>query len=380
MNPSAMFCPDASCSMHGQVGQGNIVCHSRQERRYRCKTCGHTFAETKGTPFFRLHHPEELFTLVLALLSHGCPLQAIVFAFSLDERTVAAWALRGGVHCQAIHAALVEAGRVAAGQVQADELWGKLQRGKAWLALALAVPSRLWLGGAISARRDGDLIRELAQGVRRCLADLGILLCVDGFASYLTEFPRIFRVPAPREPGKRGKTPRVLPQGFLLAQVVKSYVKKRVAGVAQRVICGTEATILARIAATGGRMIQTAYIERLNATFRSRLAGLVRRSRNLLRQEAGLRAGLFLVGTVYNFCTPHQSLREESAAGGRAKWVRRTPAMAAGLTDHVWTMDELLHYRVRPRPVDLGRWRGRRRKGAVTPRRRSSGVRETFTV
>jgi hypothetical protein len=92
-------------------------------------------------------------TLVLVLLCHGCLLQAIVTAFSLDERTVRQWQGRAGRHCQKAHAALVQQGRVDLDHVQADELWVKLVAKRVWMAMALAVPSRLWLGGVISEHR-----------------------------------------------------------------------------------------------------------------------------------------------------------------------------------------------------------------------------------
>ena len=94
MDPHAQFCPNPDCPARGQVGQGNIRVHSQQERRYRCLTCGRTFAATTGTPFFRLKTATDLVTTVLTLLCYGCPLQAIVAAFGLDERTVAAWQAR----------------------------------------------------------------------------------------------------------------------------------------------------------------------------------------------------------------------------------------------------------------------------------------------
>lgn len=366
MNPSSRFCPHSACSMHGQLGQHNIIVHSRKERRFCCTTCGRTFAATKGTPYYRLHTEEAIFTQVITLLAHGCPLPAIVAAFGLDERTVAAWEQRAGRHCEQVHAAVVEQGQVAAAHVQADELWVKLVGRKLWMALAMAVGSQLWLGGEISARRDGDLIRELAQRVRRCVADLGILLCVDGFASYVTQFRQVFRVPELRPAGSRGRPRLVLPPGFLLGVVVKSYQKQRLAAVSQQAREGTLAEIVARIQATGGTMIHTAYVERLNATFRSRLAGLVRRGRCLLRQHSRLRAGMYLVGSVYNFCAAHRSLRQEQAAGLGRKWREQSPAMAAGLTDHQWTVSELLHYLVAPTPPNLERLRGKYRKGAIT--------------
>jgi hypothetical protein len=82
-------------------------------------------------------------------------------------------------------------------------------------------------------------------------------------------------------------------------------------------------------------VINTAYIERLNATFREHLAPLARRCRALASHTLTLHEGMFLVGTVYNFCTPHESLSHVQ---------KTTPAMAAGITDHCWTIHELLAF------------------------------------
>lgn len=370
MNPEVMFCPRPECPFFGQTGQGNLVSHGRERPRFKCKACGAAFAATQGTPFYRLKKPPELFTCVTTLLAHGCPPQAIVAAFGLDERTVAAWQARAGQHCEAVHAALVEQGPLDLQHVQADELWVKMVGQRVWMALAIAVPWRLWLTGELSEKRDGDLIRTVVQRVRQAAARLDILVCVDGFASYVTEFCRAFRVPAPREPGARGKAKQILPGGFLLGQAIKQYTGKRVQSVVHRAVCGTLSAIEARVRATGGgQVLNTAYIERLNATFRSRLAPLIRRGRCLARQVPTLRAGMYLVGCSYNFCTPHRSLRQVAADGSGQQWRERTPAMAAGLTDHVWTTEELLRYRVVPKVPKLARWRGKRRKGPLTPAR-----------
>jgi hypothetical protein len=163
----------------------------------------------------------------------------------------------------------------------------------------------------------------------------------------------------PVRTGRPGRPRLVLAAGFLLGQVVKQYAQRRVTGVRQRVVQGTAAAIAAVLAATqSGRAINTAYIERLNATFRSRLAPLVRRGRAIARTEALLTAGIWLVGCAYNFCWSHDSLRLEAPAGAGCRWQARTPAMAAGLTDHPWTMGELLHYRV-PLPA----WEAPKRRG-----------------
>jgi len=357
MNPQSQFCHNPDCPDRGQVGQGNIRVFSQKERRYECKTCGRTFTASKGTPFYRLRTGMDVVTLVLTLLCHGCPIQAIVAAFGFDERTVADWQARAGEHRERVHQHLVEQGQVDLQHVQADELWVKMVGKRVWMAMAMAVPSRLWLGGVISPHRDRGLITSLVEKVRACAQSPAILVCVDGLASYVTAFLRVFRHPIPT--GKRGRPRLVVEQGLLLGQVVKQYAQRRVVSVKQRVVRGTPEAISAVLASTGtGHGINTAYIERLNATFRSALVPLVRRGRALAHKVTVLQAGMCLVGCAYNFCWYHESLRLAAPEGASRKWQERTPAMAAGLTDHRWTMLELLSYQV-PLPA----WVASKRRG-----------------
>src|SRR3954470_8525966 len=341
MDPQAQFCHNPDCPARGQRGRGNIRVHSRKERRYRCTTCGRTFAATHDTPLYRLKKPTELVIIVLTLLCHGCPLQAIVAAFGLDERTVAAWRDRAGRHGQRFHEHHVLSGQVELGHVQADELCVKAVARRTWMAMAMPVPSRLWLGGAGSARRDLILITTVVQMVRRAAKTTAFLVCVDGLASYVTAFARVFRDPV--RTGGAGRPRLVPPAGLLLGQVVKHHCGRRLVGVTRRVIRGTAGAIAAVLASTGtGTGINTAYIERLNAAFRSTMSPLVRRGRTLARGEGTLTGWMYLVGCAYNFCWEHDSLRVAAKPGGQPEWLARTPAMAAGLTDHCWTMDELL--------------------------------------
>jgi transposase-like protein len=366
MNPQTQFCHNPQCPARGQRGQGNIRVHSPIAQRYRCTTCGQTFAATKGTPFYRLRTAADLVTVVLTLVCHGCPIQAIVAAFGLDERTVAAWVTRAGQHGQQVHQHVVQQGHVDLQHVQADELWVKLVGRRVWMAMALAVPSRLWLGGVISAQRDLPLITTLVQLVRSCARTLAILVCVDGLASYVTALLHVFRHPV--RTGRRGRPRLVLEQGLLLGQMVKRYARRRVVSVERRMIRGTEEAIATVLAATHtGTGINTAYIERLNATFRASLAPLVRRGRAIAHTEAVLTAGMWLVGCAYNFCWRHESLRIAAPVGACWKWQERTPAMAAGLTNHRWTMQELMGYQV-PLPAWVApKRRGRPPKRALQP-------------
>ena len=354
MDPTQAFCPNRDCPARGQSGKGNISVHSRTERRFICQQCGKTFAERTGTPFYRLRTPTETVALVVTLLAHGCPLQAIVAAFGFDERTVADWLDRAGVHCHAVHEHLVETPR-RLGQVQADELRVKIQGAIVWMAMALMVPTRLWLGGEVSPQRDLSLIRRLMHRVRRCALAGRLLICTDGLCSYVRATREAFRDKVAT--GRRGRQARRVWGRLLIAQVIKRYEHHRVVAVERRVVHGrAEQAEKARAASSGEGVINTAYIERLNGTFRERLASLVRRTRGLARTVTRLEAGMWLVAAVYNFCTPHASLREMAGKAVRD----RTPAMAAGITRRCWSVRELLLYHVPPPRWTPPKKRGRR--------------------
>jgi transposase-like protein len=338
MDPTTTFCPNSNCPARGQIGQGNIGIHSQKEQRFICHECQKTFSATKGTAFYRLRTAAETVALVVTLLAHGCPVQAIVAAFGFDERTVADWWARSGRQGQAVQEHLVEQPRDL-GQVQADEIRVKKQGGIVWMALAMMAKTRLWLGGEVSEQRDMPLIRRLIARVKRCAARRPLLICTDGLVSYIRAIRETFRDPVPT--GKGGR-PRLRPwRHVLIAQVVKRYERRRVVETEHRIVDGTPARVeTLRRRSQGEGVINTAYIERLNATFRERLASLTRRGRALARRTLTLQHGMYLIGTVYNFCTPHTSL----AHAGRGT----TPAMAAGITDHCWTIQELLSFHVPP--------------------------------
>jgi len=215
-------------------------------------------------------------------------------------------------------------------------------------------PFSLVAGGRPVESRDKQTAKRLAALIRSCGTSLSLLVCTDGWKPYKEAFLKGFRFSV--RTGKRGRPRLALEEGFLMGQVVKQYQKKRVHSVVQRVFRGTEERVVAVVKATrGGTGINTAFIERLNATFRSRLAPLARRTRNLARKATTLEAGMFLVGTVYNFCTLHETL---SRTSGTEK-IEQTPAMAAQLTDHCWTLLELFSLRLPPGNPPPKKRRGR---------------------
>ncbi|HSH77018.1 MAG TPA: hypothetical protein VLA19_00625 [Herpetosiphonaceae bacterium] len=232
INPHETWCPNLACPGRGQVGQGNVGVHSQREQRYCCHVCGTTFARgalaRTGTIFHRRRTAEATITQVIILVSWGCPIVAIEHAFGLHPQTIRAWLEAAGQHAEAVHHAQVVQPRDL-GQVQADEVRVKTQCGIVWMAMAMMVATRLWLGGVISTRRDHALITRLVQLIAACALVAPLLLVVDGFASYVAAFRRAFRTREHR--GGRGASCKVPWRDLTIGQVIKQYAGKRVLGV-----------------------------------------------------------------------------------------------------------------------------------------------------
>ena len=329
LRPERAVCPNPACNATGRIG-----IHSHTQRRYKCHACGKTFAETVGTPLYGLKTSLWVVRIVVTLLACGCPIPAIVAAFGLNERTITAWQQKAGHHAKQVQDVVVCQGQVDLGQVQGDELYVKTQRGTVWMATAMTVFSRLFLWGAVAPQRDSALITQVVQQVRAA-AQVGRprLWAVDGFAAWTTTILTVFRDPV--RTGRRGRPRLVVWADLHVVQVIKRRTGRRLTAVERRLAhgCRQGAEALMQATQVGLGVINTAYIERLNGTVRTWLPALTRRSRTPAREVAHLEAAMFWMGTVYNFCRVHTTL-----AG--------TPAMAADLTDHVWSVDELLRYRV----------------------------------
>ena len=352
MNPQEQYCPNEVCKARGKQGLGNIANHSQKERRYRCKICKKTFSETTGTSMYGIKKSKLVFVMVTTLLAYGCPIQAIVMAFALDERTVKSWLLKTGKQCQEIHEHLVEKHKQELGQVQADEIKAKLQGMSLWLAMAIQVNTRLWLGATISSKRDNKLLESLFIRIKKMALCRPMVFAVDGFKGYPTVIKKVFRVAIPT--GKRGRPPLQAWPNINIVQVIKRRVEKKLE-IERSIFQGTTDTVMSLIhqsqADTGG--INTSYIERLNATFRERISALARRSRNLYQQQQSLEASTYLVGTVYNFCKAHKSLRRKifiDSSARNYRYLKRSPASAAGITTHIWSIQELLSFKIPPDP------------------------------
>jgi hypothetical protein len=186
------------------------------------------------------------------------------------------------------------------------------------------------------------------------------LFLTDGYKDYftaiLTHFGRWVQPERQRTHGAAPK-PHWMPRpGLLYAQVIKTVRRRRLVRMRHRVVFGTLAAVNAVLAKRGWQ-INTSFVERLNLDCRQHVAAIGRRVNTLYKHTAGLRQQLALFHTYHNFCLPHAALRVPLAApeptngmGSARKWRPCTPAMAAGLTDRVWSVREVLMFRVPPWP------------------------------
>jgi len=246
------------------------------------------------------------------------------------------------------------------GDVSAAEAIERLSRSPHWVWTAIEPETKLLLHVQV-----GERTLAMTQAVLHQIAQLLAPGCVplflsDGYRNYLTAIVTHFghwvqpprcqaRVPAPK--------PRWMPLPELLyAQVVKTMRRRRIVQGTHRVIFGTKVAVNQVLAAHGWQ-INTSFVERLNLSLRQRVAAMRRRSATSCKGEDGLGQQLVLFQVYHNFVLPHASLREALATpiptngtGSAKVWQPCTPAMAAGLTDHVWTLREVLLYRVPPWP------------------------------
>lgn len=221
------------------------------------------------------------------------------------------------------------------------------------------ISTRLWLGGVVSLRRDTALADRVMAKVRACSqTTCALLVCTDGWAAYPKSICRAFRDKV-KETAGRGRCCLQVWSQLYIATVIKRAEKKRVVEVTRKMTRGTleQATRLLK-ASRGGSTLNTAFIERLNGTMRERLAALTRKCRHAARRVEALETGMYLIGCTYNFCFVHHEL-------SKTKHLRYacTPAMAAGVSDHLWTVEEVLTYKVAPALwTEPKRPRGRPRK------------------
>lgn len=164
----------------------------------------------------------------------------------------------------------------------------------------------------------------------------------------------------PPRKGDRGRFPKPClepPEDLLYAQVVKHRRQGRVVGVTSKVVFGTQEALEAYLERSpGSQRINTAFVERQNGTTRQHNGRFHRKTLSFSKEAGGLERQVHLGLGYHHFCLPHEGLREEilpplptKGTGSPKKWRAVTPLMSAGVTDHVWTLEEGLTFRVPPK-------------------------------
>lgn len=353
-------CPNERCvyygirdaQVHALVGDGH---HGRGERiqDYLCGACGTKVSERQGTALYRLKTPGVRVSEVLAAVAEGLDVAAAVRVFGHAEGTIETWLTRGGEQAEKLHGRLFRG--LMLGHVQLDELRTTVREKvrEAWVWVALDVETKVIATLAIGPRTQ-KMAHELVHRLREVMA-VGCIpvFSSDGLDMYFYALTAHFG--RWQEVVGRKKREWVVAVGLVYGQVKKHYRRRRVVRVEHRMRWGSKEELKRRLTGLGlsGRL-NTAYVERVNLTLRQGVGLLERRTWGTAQTEEGLKVAVEWWRGYYHLVRPHQGLRVEvgqadegittGRQGQRRRYRQRTPAVAAGVTDHRWTVQEMLSY------------------------------------
>jgi IS1 family transposase/transposase-like protein len=348
---SRLACVNDECKSYGQRGSDNLyvrkVYGKAQLRLLRCQDCGTEFSERRNTPLWNCKLPEAKAVAVAEQLSEGSSLKGTARVVKVSAEAVRRLSRRLGKHGERFHDERVR--KLPATSLQADERWGYVgsKQGQCWEAEVLDPKSRLVIARAQGAR-DEALIRCLLAGAYARLSyPRGVVLFSDGEPSYQTLFPQVFGTPyRPARRGERGRFPKLryrLSRRQAHVQVVKQRRGKRVIKVEPRYAHGSRRRVQRELTRLGHQMPNTSAIERRNATARRMDACSVRKSLSFARTPETRQARGWWGVTVYNWAREHRALKRPlPEPQGRRLYEQRSPAMAAGLTQRIWSIQDLL--------------------------------------
>jgi IS1 family transposase len=354
---SGFACPNQQCSyfgitdasIHALVGDGK---HGRAEQiqTFRCQACSTTFTCRRNTALYRLKTPSQQVALVLAALAEGLDPSAAERVFGYRQATITTWLTRAGKHAQTLHERFFC--QLHLPHLQLDELRTRLRSATQVLWLWLAIDPCTKLLPVLSlGPRTQHMAHRVIHSLRQLLAPGCLpLFTSDGLNLYFyaltAHFGHWLQV------DRRGRNVRrwQVDPSLIYGQVKKSYRRRRLVRVTQVMRLGTQAALTATLQGLGfsGRL-NTAFIERVNLTIRHGIAALARRTWATAQQSPHLLAHLEWWRAYYHFVRPHHSLRvalvQPQERGGKLaaqRYRQRTPAMAAGRTNRVWTAHEVL--------------------------------------
>ena len=372
-----LYCPNPSCEQYGfRYGKSCLVKNgsSHGQRQFRCTACGRTVSVRYGTAYLDLEADSSIFELAFRALAEGNSIRGTARIVEIDSETCRDWLDRYAQQCRLVMLYFWQNLHIE--ECQLDELWSFVHTkeanlaaaklicqtyGDAWVWVAFAPLWRMVLAFVVGKRTQdhANLLLARVQGI----SDGHIpFFTSDQLAAYPTALLHTYgKWVQPQRKGTRGKHPqprRVVPDTLRYAQVVKQRENGRVVEVGYRIVYGQAQEIEQYLKRSPvSQTINTSFVERDNLTLRQSNRRLTRKTNGFSKEISGLEKQLWLSLAYYHFVLPHHSLRTPLAepiptrgTGSEKRWQAVTPAMAAGITDHVWSTSELLSYRV---PVEF---------------------------
>ena len=377
MEYTTCYCRSPQCPMYGQVApRAHVKRHDwqRQGPRFRCAKCGGIVSATTGTAYVGIRTDLTAYLRGATALAEGLSIRATGRLLDVDKDTANHWLPVLGQHCQGVMNYFFR--NLHLHECQLDELWtfihkkeGRLTSrenlaevsGDAWVWIAFSPVCKLvpaWHVGERTLRDARKLIFRLKSATDEHIP----FFTSDDLPHYAAALLEVYgELQTPPRHGSRGRLPtprKVPPPDLCYAVVVKERKRGHVVNVTTRIVYGSQEQIQRALHDSPvSTTINTSGVERNNLTVRQHSRRLGRTVNAFSKDRDYLAHQLTLAFAYYHFVIPHRSLRQRlpkpiPTKGPRAtykKWREVTPAMATALTDHVWTMDELLSFHVPPK-------------------------------
>lgn len=373
MDWETLYCPNRDCRYYGvPFAQSRIVRNGayKGQKQGLCQACHRSISLRYGTAYFGLESDPALFETAVRALAEGNSIRATGRIVQVDKDTVGDWLNRAAKQCRLVMLYLWRNLHIT--ECQLDELWSFVHTkeqnlaaakiycetyGDAWVWVAFAPVWRMVLAFVIG-KRSQESANLLLDRVAYVTDDHIPFFTSDQLSHYKNALLHTYGVwHQPQRQGKRGPHPKprlIAPSNLLYAQVVKKREKGRVVEVATKIIFGHEQAVADQLdGSLVSQTINTSFVERDNLTQRQSNRRLTRRTNGFSKEMGWFEKQLWLSLAYYHLILPHYSLRQPllepqitRGTGTLRKWKPITPAMAACMTDHVWTTSELLSYRV----------------------------------
>lgn len=377
MDDWTCYCRTPKCVLYGQMAPQAWLRYRgwhRHATRFQCQACGALVSARTGTAYAGIRTEAHAYLLGATALAEGLSIRATGRLLDVDKDTVNHWLPVLGRHCQ--HVMTYFFRNLHLHECQLDELWTFISKkaaqltpleklaevyGDAWVWMAFSPMYKLvpaWVVGKRTLRHARRLVFRLKSATDGHIP----FFTSDELPHYANALLDVYGVwVTPPRQGTRGRFPnprRCPPPDLCYAVVVKKREHGRVVHVTTRLVYGTMEQVEAALQASPvSRVINTYGVERNNLTVRQHSRRMGRKVNAFSRAPDYLEYQLTLAFAYDHFVVPHRGLRRrlprslstKGRNGSRKKWQPVTPAMAARLTDHVWTMDELLSLRVPPK-------------------------------